>query len=97
MHEDDLRRSKLLNAESSQPLAHVDAGLERSALKETSQETTSKSITGTVGVVDLLLLNGVNRELSDGVLALDSNQGRVSALSDDGDSLSLSVLLRQVG
>jgi hypothetical protein len=93
----NLRRSELLDAQTSEPLAHVDAGLKRLALEDTSQETTGEGVTSTVGVVDLLRLNGVDGELLDVVLTLDSNQCRVGALGDDGDSLSLLVLLREVG
>lgn len=93
----NLRRSELLDAQTSEPLAHVDAGLKRLALEDTSQETTSEGVTSTVGIVDLLRFNGVDGELLDVVLTLDSNQCRVGALGDDGDSLSLLVLLREVG
>lgn len=93
----NLRRSKLLDAETSEPLAEVDAGLEGLALEDTGKETTGKGVTGTVGVVDLLGLDGVDGELLDTLLALDGNKGRVSALSDNGNSLSLGVLLGKVG
>lgn len=93
----NLRRSKLLDAQSSQPLAHVDSSLEGLALEETGKETTSESITGTVGVVDLLSLDGVDRELADLVLALDGHQSRPSALGDNGNTLPLGVLLGKIG
>lgn len=93
----NLRRSKLLDAQTSEPLAHVNAGFEGLVLEDTSQETTSKGVTSTVGVVDLLLLDSVNGELLNIVLTLDSNQGRVGTLSDNGNSLSLGILLGKVG
>src|SRR6478752_557196 len=93
----NLRRSKLLDAQTSEPLAHVNAGFEGLVLEDTSQETTSKGVTSTVGVVDLLLLDSVNGELLNIVLTLDSNQSRVGTLSDNGNSLSLVVLLGEVG
>lgn len=93
----NLRRTKLLDAQTCQPLTHVDASLEGLALDDTSDEATGESITSTVGVVDLLRLNGVHRELLDAVLALDSNEGGVGALGDDRDTLALAVLLGQVG
>ena len=39
------RRSELLDALAGQPLAHVDAVLERLALDNTGSETTSKGVT----------------------------------------------------
>lgn len=67
----NLRRTELLDGESGEPLTHVDGGLERLALDDTSKETTGESITGTVAVVDVLLVNGVDGELLDTLLALD--------------------------
>lgn len=93
---ENLRRSELLNAQSSQPLSHVDTGGEVLALHDTGQKTSGKGVTGTVGVVDVFLGDGVNRELLDLVLTLDGDQGRLGALGDNGDSLSLAILLWQV-
>lgn len=93
----NLRRSKLLDAQLREPLAHINAGLERLALNKASQESTSKGIASTVGVVDLGRLDGVDRELLDLILALNGDQGGVSALSDNSDTLSLAVLLGKVG
>jgi hypothetical protein len=69
----NLRRSELLDAQTSEPLSHVNASLERLALEDTCQETTSKGIAGTVGIVDLLRLNGVDREFLDLILTLDGD------------------------
>lgn len=93
----DLRWAELLDAQLGKPLAHIDGGGEGLALKKASQETTSESITGTIGVVDLGGFNGVDRELLDGILALDGDEGGLGALGDDGDALALAVLLGQVG
>lgn len=41
----DLRGSQFLDAQTGQPLADVDALLERLALDDTGNETTSKGIT----------------------------------------------------
>lgn len=92
----DLRRTKLLDAETCQPLTHVDAGLERLTLNDTSDEATGEGITGTVGVVDLARLDGVDRELLNAVLTLNGNKGRVGALGDNGNTLALAILLGQV-
>lgn len=81
-------------------MTHVDGLLERLALDDTSNETSSESVTGTVGVVDLLLLDGVYGNLLDiGVSALlcGYGDGRVSALSDDDSPGSLGVLLGCAG
>lgn len=43
--EENLRWTKLLNAEFGQPLTHVDAGFHRLALYDTSAEATSEGIT----------------------------------------------------
>lgn len=40
-----LRRSQLLDAKTSKPLAHVNALVKRLALNNTSRETTSKGVT----------------------------------------------------
>ncbi len=93
----NLRRSKLLDAQSSQPLTHVDGSSKRLVLHQTGEETAGEGITSTVGVVDLGVGNGVDRELLDTILALDGNEGRASALGDDGNTLALGVLLGQVG
>ncbi len=93
----DLRRSKLLDAQASEPLAHVNRLLERLALDDTSEETASKGVASTVGVGDLRRVNGVDRELLDGILALNGDEGGLGALGDDGNTLALAVLLGEVG
>lgn len=93
----DLRRSKLLDAQAGEPLAHVDRLLKSLALDDTGEETTGKGVTGTVGVGNLGRLNGVDRELLDTLLALDGNEGGLGALGDDGDTLTLAVLLGEIG
>ncbi len=86
-----------MDAQASEPLAHVNRLLERLALDDTSEETTSKGVTGTVGVGDLRSVNGVDRELLDTLLALDGDEGGLGALGDNGDTLALAVLLGEVG
>lgn len=92
-----VRRTQLLDAETSQPLTHVNSLIQSLALDETGDETTGKGVTGTVGVVDLLLANGVDRVGLDLVGALLGNDGRLGAVGDDGDTGALGVLLGQVG
>lgn len=90
-------RTKLLNGELSEPLAHVNGLLDGLALDDTGSEATSKGITGTVGIVDFGGINGVDGVLLDLILALDGNDGRLGALGDDGNALALGVLLGEVG
>lgn len=87
----------LADGESSEPLAHVDGALESLALGDTGEEASGEGVTGTGGVLDLGLVNGVDREALDVVLALDGNNSRFGALGDDGDTLALLVLLGEVG
>lgn len=91
-----LRRSKLLDTKAGQPLAHVDALLDRLVLDNTSNEATGEGITGTVGVADSLGVNGVNW-VRLGALALGSDDSWEGTLGDDSKSLPLGVLLWQVG
>jgi hypothetical protein len=49
---EDLRRSKLLDALSGEPLAHVNGVLQGLASDETSNETSGESITVTFMLVD---------------------------------------------
>ncbi|KAJ2970099.1 hypothetical protein NQ176_g8345 [Zarea fungicola] len=72
--------SKLLDAQTSEPLAHINGLFQGLALDNASEETASKGVAGTVAVVDLGLLNGVDRELLDALLALG------------GDELSLTLV-----
>ena len=93
---EDLRRTQLLDAETSQPLAQVDALVQRTAGDDTGAETAGKGVARAVGVVDLLLGDLVHRVLLDLVLALDGDDGGLGALRDDGHALALRVLLGQV-
>lgn len=97
MHGDNLRRTQLLDGESGEPLTHVDGSLKRLALDDTSKETTSESIASTVAVVDVVLVDGVDGELLDALLALDGDESGLGALSDNSNALSLAVLLGEVG
>lgn len=92
----NIRRSQLAQAERSQPRAHINRCLDALALYHTSEEASGKGITSTVCVIDLALVDGVNGECLDLVLTLNSNDGRVSSLGDDGNTLALLVLLWQV-
>jgi len=92
----DLRRTKFLNAQASEPLAKVNAFIERLAIDDTSAEPAGKGITSAVGITDLLLSDLVDGVLLDGILALNGNDGRLSALGDDGNALSLRVDLGQI-
>ena len=91
-----LRRSKLLDTKAGQPLAHVDALLDRLVLDKSGNEATSEGITSTVGVADSLGVNGVNG-VRLGALALGSDDSWEGTLGDNGKSLPLGVLLWQVG
>lgn len=94
---ENLRGTKLLNTQLGQPLALVNGLLQGLALDNTSQQTTSKGVTSSVSVVDESRVDGADRELLDLVLALDSDQSRLGALSDNGNTLPLGVLLGKVG
>jgi hypothetical protein len=80
-------------------LTHVDSGLERLALYDTSDKASSESITGTIGVVDLVLADSVYCDLLDiyttAVLCTNGN-GRISALGEDYCPRALGVLLGAV-
>lgn len=87
----------LLDGQSSEPLAHVDGALKSLALGNTGEETSSEGVTGTGGVLDVGLVDRVDGERLDLVLALDGNNGGLGALGDDGNTLALLVLLGKVG
>lgn len=90
-------RAELLDAQPSQPLTNVDRLVEALALDKTGNETTSKCITGTVGVVDLLLSDGMNRVSLNLLATLLGNDSRLSTLGNNGETGTLGVLLGQVG
>jgi hypothetical protein len=89
-------RSQLLNAQLRQPLAHVYSRRKRLALHDTSDETTSKSITGAVCIVDLVRTNSVDGVLLDlditSLLRYGSDSG-IGALGEDNGARTLAVLL----
>lgn len=90
-----VRRAQLLDAKLGKPLTHVNGLLKRLALDNTSNETSGERVTGTVGVVDLVLLDGVYRNLLDisvTTLLCGHGNGWVGALSDDNSPRSLGVL-----
>lgn len=87
----------LTDGQSGEPLAHVDGALERLALGNTGKEASSEGVTGTSGVGDLGLVDLVDGESLDLILALDGNNGGLSALGDDSNTLALLVLLGKVG
>jgi len=86
----------LTDGQSGEPLAHVDGALKSLALGNTSEEASSESVTGTSSVGDLGLVDLVDRERLDVILALDGNNGGLGALGDDGNTLALLVLLGKV-
>ena len=92
----NLHGTQFLNAELREPLAHINRCLDRFALGNASKEASSESITSTSGVGNVLFVNGVYSELLDLVLALDGDNGRLGALSDDGGALALLVGLGEV-
>src|SRR5436190_1350550 len=92
----DLRRTKFLNAQASEPLTQVNAFIKRFAIDDTGAEPAGEGITSAVGITNLLLSDLVDGVLLDGILALDSNDGRLSALGDDGNPLPLRVDLGQI-
>ena len=87
----------LTDGQSGEPLAHVDGALERLALGNTGEEASGEGVTGTSGVGDLGLVDLVDGESLDLILALDGNNGGLSALGDDSNTLALLVLLGKVG
>ena len=87
----------LTDGKSGEPLAHVDGALERLALGNTGEEASGEGVTGTSGVGNLGLVDLVDREGLDLVLALDRNNGGLGTLGDDGNTLALLVLLGKVG
>ena len=91
----NLRRTQLLDAELGQPLAHVNGLLEALALHNSGTQPTGERITGTVGIMDLLLGDFVNGVLLDLNTACgrDSSHGGESSLCNDHDTGALSVLL----
>lgn len=86
-----------MDAQLGQPLTHVNGSLERLALDNTSDEASSESVTGTVGVVDLALAESVDSYLLDidvtALLCADGNSG-VGTLCEDNGPSALCVLLR---
>lgn len=93
----DVPGALLTDGQSGEPLAHVDGALERLALGDTGEETSGEGVTGTSGVGDLGLVDLVDGERLDLILALDGNNGGLGTLGDDGDTLALLVLLGKVG
>lgn len=94
-----LRRSQFLNTEASEPLTLVNALFQRFALDNTSNETASKGVTGTGGVVNLLLgdfVNGVFLGLNT-ACGRDSSHGGEGTLCNDHDTGALGVLLLEGG
>ena len=87
----------LTDGQSGEPLSHVDGALERLALGNTGEEAGGEGVASTGGVGDLGLVDLVDGEGLDLILALDGNNGGLSALGDDGNTLALLVLLGKVG
>ena len=93
----DVLRALLADGESGEPLAHVDGALKSLTLGDTGEEASGEGVTGTGGVGNVGLVDLVDGESLDVVLALDGDDGRLGALSDDGNTLALLVLLGKVG
>jgi hypothetical protein len=93
----DVLRALLADGESGKPLAHVNGTLKSLALGDTGKEASGEGVTGTSGVANVVLVDLMDGESLDVVLALDGNDSRLSALSDDGNTLALLVLLGKVG
>jgi hypothetical protein len=93
----NLRGAQLLDAQTRQPLSQVDGLIQRLALNQASHEAAGEGVTSTVGVVDLLLADGVDGVLLDLVAALLGHNGRLGALGDDSDTRALAVGLGEVG
>lgn len=92
-------RSELLDALAGEPLAHVDAVIEGLARDDTSTETTGEGITSTVSVIDGFLGDLADLELLhlDGTSSrADGDNGRESALGDNGNTGTLGVLLGEL-
>ena len=81
-----VRRAQFLDAQLREPLTHIDGSLKGLALYYTSDESSSESIASTVGIVDLLIANGVHRNFLDvhisALLCADGN-GRIGTLRED--------------
>ena len=92
----DVLRALLADGESGEPLAHVDGALKSLTLGDTGEEASGEGVTGTGGVGNVGLVDLVDGESLDVVLALDGDDGRLGALSDDGNTLALLVLLGKV-
>lgn len=93
---ENIRRTQLPQTECGEPLAHVHTPLERLSLGHTGEETTSECVSSSGGVYNLILADLVDWESLHTTLTLHSDDGRVSALGNDSDTLPLRVLLRQV-
>lgn len=93
----DVLRALLADGESGEPLAHVDGALKSLTLGDTSEEASGEGVTSTSGVGDVGLVDLVDGESLDVVLALDGDDGRLGTLSDDGNTLALLVFLGKVG
>lgn len=80
-------------------MTKINALFQGFALDNTSNETTSESVTGTVGVVNLLLGDFVNGELLglNTACGRDSSHGGEGTLCNDHDTGALGVLLLEGG
>lgn len=95
------RRSNLSKRQRSKPLAHVNTLSKRLALDKSTNETTSESVTSTVGVNNLSSVNGVDREVLDGGLSASlelvsgDNNGVINTLGHNDNTGALGVGLGQ--
>lgn len=92
---ENLRRAQLLDTESSKPLSEINASIDGLVLGEAGQESSGESITGTVGVDDLLSGNSVDRVGLDN--AIGDDDGGVNTLGDNNSAGTSSVLLGESG
>ena len=87
------------DALTSQPMAHVNTGVELLALDDPGDETTGESVSSSVRVVDFFRVDGMDLVLLHrGFGAVDTghgDDGGIGTLSDDHDSRTTGVLLRE--
>ncbi|KAH3685596.1 hypothetical protein WICPIJ_003426 [Wickerhamomyces pijperi] len=95
------RRTNFLDGQLSQPLALVDGLLQRVAVDQTSKQTTSKGVTGTVSVFDLIRVQGMDRVFVDLVgvsgRVVGDSDGWFQTVGDDHGSVLLGIDLWFLG
>lgn len=91
------RWTQFAQALGCEPLSQINTSLDILALDDACEEAAGKCVTCAGSIHDLFLANRVHWVRLGITLALDGNDGRIGALGDDGNTLTLFVLLGQVG